>query len=68
MLQRIKVARCIRRLQHKNPKVVSEAAKKLGEIGHTSAVEPLTRLLQHHHPWVRDAAASALVVCQGSYS
>lgn len=60
MFQQMKAARHIRRLGDKDPEVVSKSARKLGEIGHASAVEPLIGLLQHHHPGVRDATAGAL--------
>ena len=55
-----KVAKLIKKLQHKNPKVRVNAALALGQIGSENAVPALRQALQDQNDWVCAAAALAL--------
>ena len=55
-----KVAKLIKKLQHKNPKVRVNAALALGQIGSENAVPALRQALQDQNDWVRAAVALAL--------
>ena len=55
-----KVAKLIKKLQHKNPKVRVNAALALGQIGSENAVPALRQALQDQNDWVRAAAVPAL--------
>ena len=55
-----KVAKLIKKLQHKNPKVRVNAALALGKIGSENAVPALRQALQDQNDWVRAAAVLAL--------
>ena len=55
-----KVAKLIKKLQHKNPKVRVNAALALGQIGSENAVPALRQALQDQNDWVCAAAVLAL--------
>ena len=55
-----KVAKLIKKLQHKNPKVRVNAALALGQIGSENAVPALRQALQDQNDWVRADAVLAL--------
>lgn len=49
-----------RALEHDSDTLVLHAARGLGKRGSSRGVEPLTAMLEHEHPEVREAAASSL--------